>query len=849
MRLLWSFLALTALTATALAQTTLYETSFENPPFTAGQPAPTNDGWENGSGGGVSHVVTADLAYTGSQSLKWDNSGTNNSFYSIRRVLNWQPTDPDKLVVKVRVYITAGTGADRLYGVYLTGSDTGTLGSTILGVTIAGDGKIRVGTTWGATYSSSAWLAQAPAGTYENRWLQVEMTCDRGSGQATIKVSGFADNAEYTANLTPSTEPRNINLGTDYVTTTARNGIGYFDDLSITAEAGTPFDGWDETANGGGDAGDLPETAQSTGSDPITKIRGTIGGANDVDVYAIYISDPSTFSATTIGGTSLDTALWLFDENGKGVVHNEDDPNASTGFQSRIDNRTFCITQPGRYYLAVSLFGRRAAGCSEGLIWATTPARAVRCPDGPESTSRVGGWSGSSSSTGRYIIFLTGVSGATAGDPADCPPFDGWDETDNGGGDAGDLPETAQSTGSDPITKIRGTIGAANDVDVYAIYISDPSTFSATTTGGTSLDTALWLFDENGKGVVHNEDDPNASTGFQSRIDNRTFCITQPGRYYLAVSLSGRRAAGCGDGLIWATTPARAVRCPDGPESTSRVGGWSGTSSSTGRYIIFLTGVSGASAGDPADCPPPDPWDEQFYGGGDAGDLPATAQLVTLPDQTPCQSPVTRVRGDNDASDVDMYVICITDPANFVASTVGTTTWDTQLWLFRCDGTGVVFNDDNPDTGGGTQSRIDNRANCIQQGGIYLLAISRYNRDAVDAQNQLLWNNTPLDTVRCPDGPGAANPIAGWTNTPLAGGRYVISLQGAYFVSDQGCEGGPGQCEGDATGDGRVDDADLLVVLFNFGCFGFCGPADIDRNGTVDDADLLIVLFNFGCGS
>jgi hypothetical protein len=66
------------------------------------------------------------------------------------------------------------------------------------------------------------------------------------------------------------------------------------------------------------------------------------------------------------------------------------------------------------------------------------------------------------------------VSGATAGDPADCPPFDGWDETANGGGDAGDLPETAQSTGGDPITKIRGTIGGANDVDVYAIYISDP---------------------------------------------------------------------------------------------------------------------------------------------------------------------------------------------------------------------------------------------------------------------------------------------------------------------------------------------------------------------------------------
>jgi hypothetical protein len=49
--------------------------------------------------------------------------------------------------------------------------------------------------------------------------------------------------------------------------------------------------------------------------------------------------------------------------------------------------------------------------------------------------------------------------------------------------------------------------------------------------------------------------------------------------------------------------------------------------------------------------------------------------------------------------------------------------------------------------------------------------------------------------------------------------------------------------------DGRVDDADLLMVLFHFGEFGFGLQGDVDNNGRVDDADLLIVLFNFGCGS
>jgi hypothetical protein len=47
-------------------------------------------------------------------------------------------------------------------------------------------------------------------------------------------------------------------------------------------------------------------------------------------------------------------------------------------------------------------------------------------------------------------------------------------------------------------------------------------------------------------------------------------------------------------------------------------------------------------------------------------------------------------------------------------------------------------------------------------------------------------------------------------------------------------------------GDGCVDDADLLIVLFNFGSAG--GQGDVNGDNIVDDADLLIVLFNFGAG-
>ena len=53
---------------------------------------------------------------------------------------------------------------------------------------------------------------------------------------------------------------------------------------------------------------------------------------------------------------------------------------------------------------------------------------------------------------------------------------------------------------------------------------------------------------------------------------------------------------------------------------------------------------------------------------------------------------------------------------------------------------------------------------------------------------------------------------------------------------------------GDTNGNGCVDDADVLQVLFNFGARGSNLPADVNSDGVVDDSDLLIVLFRFGSG-
>ncbi|MDW8051759.1 MAG: dockerin type I domain-containing protein [Armatimonadota bacterium] len=81
-----------------------------------------------------------------------------------------------------------------------------------------------------------------------------------------------------------------------------------------------------------------------------------------------------------------------------------------------------------------------------------------------------------------------------------------------------------------------------------------------------------------------------------------------------------------------------------------------------------------------------------------------------------------------------------------------------------------------------------------------------------------------------------------------ANGRYVVGTiyngnarRFEMFWLDRGC-----QVPGDANGDGQVNNADLLLVLFAFGQTGSNLPADLNRDGQVNNADLLLVLFNFG---
>jgi hypothetical protein len=133
---------------------------------------------------------------------------------------------------------------------------------------------------------------------------------------------------------------------------------GYFRKIAVTASLLTAAllvnpahaVNWTET----GDAGDLLGTAQEpTGSGPLRNIYGTVSTNTDVDLYRIFISDPTSFSASvTSTSGNFDSVLALFNEGGFGIYGNDDsrlgDHNAGLPAGSFLGPQA-----PGWYYLAV----------------------------------------------------------------------------------------------------------------------------------------------------------------------------------------------------------------------------------------------------------------------------------------------------------------------------------------------------------------------------------------------------------------------------------------------------------------------------------------------------------------
>ena len=164
----------------------------------------------------------------------------------------------------------------------------------------------------------------------------------------------------------------------------------------------------------------------------------------------------------------------------------------------------------------------------------------------------------------------------------------------------------------------------------------------------------------------------------------------------------------------------------------------------------------------------------------DAGESPGTASGTASP-SSPAGSSLTTIAGVlSSSTDADVFVIQITNFANFSATTVGLSLADTQLFLFTLSGMPLYTNDDA--NGMTLQSTLPSGHPLgPQSNGLYLLAISVAGYDPVDNINQLLFQDPPNGNTTTVRGPRqGVGPLAGFINGgALSSGSYSINLNGA----------------------------------------------------------------------
>ncbi len=88
--------------------------------------------------------------------------------------------------------------------------------------------------------------------------------------------------------------------------------------------------------------------------------------------------------------------------------------------------------------------------------------------------------------------------------------------------------------------------------------------------------------------------------------------------------------------------------------------------------------------------------------------------------------------------------------------------------------------------------------------------------------------------------------LSGTIGQPDAGATMTggdFALTGGFWVVP--VEAG---CAGDLDGDGDTDQADLGILLADWGCTGGC-VGDLDGDGDTDQGDLGVLLADWGCGT
>jgi hypothetical protein len=176
----------------------------------------------------------------------------------------------------------------------------------------------------------------------------------------------------------------------------------------LTVCGGLAAQTWDETTNGGGDAGELVATAQvPQGSGPITRITGGLTSGMDADVYRIRVANFATFSATTVQTVyPPDTQIFFFDGNGIGIAFCDDYAGSPGYSELPVGSPLYNTLAPGEYLIAITDWDLDPASAAGAIFGNQYPG--VYGPTGVGAAQPLNSWIGAGQFSGVYTIDFTG---------------------------------------------------------------------------------------------------------------------------------------------------------------------------------------------------------------------------------------------------------------------------------------------------------------------------------------------------------------------------------------------------------------------------------------------------------
>lgn len=182
---------------------------------------------------------------------------------------------------------------------------------------------------------------------------------------------------------------------------------------AMTAVAGAAHaQSWNETVDGGGDAGPLPSGQLVLGTGTLADITGDLEqGETSVDLYCISIPDPATFTANYFNAADGESGqLWLFDAAGNGVAHASDSTSPyNVGITPGLASAT------GNHFIAISRLGVEPVDAAGNPIFPTIGSGQTG-PNG--GVGPVAGWTGPAvHGPGPYRIIFEHASYHIEGEP------------------------------------------------------------------------------------------------------------------------------------------------------------------------------------------------------------------------------------------------------------------------------------------------------------------------------------------------------------------------------------------------------------------------------------------------